>query len=444
MTIQHADWMTYVAEVQTALDEFGTALSDRYEQDLDDHKSVWTPADPKVPDPSWGHNGHPWEDVKPQIPEWVSEILASVTSAIPVYENQDLNALDTASEQLKGIASTLGYAPGTLGDHGRVPDLMEEINNAGGEWKGVSADTFGENFGKSVDPTMENQRDIAASLARLYSARAAINSATRGHVLSTIRQATESLGGTVASGAETGRWTFVSVVSVAVGFANAPLGAFLSVAAIIGSVVDPLDPAQKSAHDIGSVVTAVLEGLGNGKTKAEENELAYSNLVTALQDAITGKASTELELYDFTSGEGVGEAETGAYEVVRGTIERLAASCFAASEEYEHVIKAAIATDDADPHLKGINNTEQSGDVKLKDTRDTFVGFLQTTCARYREAGDRLMDAAREYDNSETTNADILNAIHKELDFNGDHAGTGGTVEQHIGATPAIARHWPS
>lgn len=452
MAIEHANWIAYVAAVHTALDELGEALKSRYEHDLDDHKSVWTPAGTNVPEvgaiygdvePGPGYTD-PWEAEKPHITGWVEDILAAVRAEIPVYDNQDLNELHSASEQLKRVAEALGHSPGTQGAQGRIPDLLDEVNNAGGQWQGISADQFGEHFGKSVGPTMRNQRDFGASLAHLYAARAAIISAIRGHVLSLIRNATESLGGTVASGNETVRWTFASVISVAVGFSSAPLGVILSVAAIVGSVVDPLDPHQKSEHEIGGVVTGLLDGLRNGQSRADENETAYSSLVVELQDAITAEDRRNLELYDFIGNGGVGRAESGAYEVVRGAVERLAEGCFAASEEYEQLIRIAVGTDDADSHLKGINNVEQVGDVKLKDTRDTFVGFLQTTCARYREAGDRLLDAARAYDNAETTNTEILEAIEKETDFNGDRPGAGGTVEQHVGATPPIPKHWPA
>ncbi|MBK1788000.1 hypothetical protein [Prauserella cavernicola] len=73
--------------------------------------------------------------------------------------------------------------------------------------------------------------------------------------------------------------------------------------------------------------------------------------------------------------------------------------------------------------------------LELKDTRDTYVSFLQTTCARYYEAGCRLTDATRANFNIETTNTEILNALAENPDLNGAGPDNGGTVEQHIHTT---------
>ncbi|SFA79318.1 hypothetical protein SAMN05216266_101464 [Amycolatopsis marina] len=454
MVIQHANSSEYLAAVRTAMDEFEEALRNRYTDSFKNWKTggngaQWTLGGALQPqlDPAMSDDeaDRIFQEATSHVPKWAAEIRADAESAIPVYDSQELNELNSAVEQMNHIAQLLEFNGPALRDKGEISDITNEISSAGGEWQGVSADKFGEDFGKSAEPTKENQRDIAVSLAKLYSARAAVISSIRGHTLTSIRQATEQLGATVDSGAESVRWTMASVFAIIVGFAGPVAAVATSVAAIVGSIVDPADPDQKFENDIGSVVAELKTALEDGKNKAVENETEYSAKVTELQDAITEKQNAEprnLELYDFTSsGESVGQAEAGGYTYVRATIERLAKACYLASEKYEPLINHAIATDDADPQLKGINNTEQSGDVYLKDTRDTFVSFLQTTCARYREAGDRLMDAAREYDNAETNDEDILTAIGKELDFNGDESGTE-TVTQHVGATPGIEKHW--
>ncbi|GAA1077539.1 hypothetical protein GCM10009665_79950 [Kitasatospora nipponensis] len=113
-------------------------------------------------------------------------------------------------------------------------------------------------------------------------------------------------------------------------------------------------------------------------------------------------------------------------------VRELAGYCFDASEEYEKIITNAVAVDEADFELRGRGNEATAGDRELSDLQDAFVSFVQTTCARYYEAGTRLTEAARQYYGSEAENEDILRHLERDLDLNGADEGNGGSPDSHV------------
>lgn len=136
---------------------------------------------------------------------------------VPELKDQDLNKIDAAFKDFTSSQELLGGHP-VAGSRSKIADLVNKINGRSGqagdfaEWAGVSGDTFNNNFGQYVDPTMENQTAIGPSLANLYSGRACLIEAARGNTLAAIQRATKALGATVDSGAELATWNVAASV----------------------------------------------------------------------------------------------------------------------------------------------------------------------------------------------------------------------------------------
>jgi RecA/RadA recombinase len=431
--IKHANPNRYAEEVQRALAEFEGALTNRYEEEI--RESFGIPWNPDRENPTVGAPSTP-DELMLRVPRWVKEIRADVAAEIPSYESQDLDVLTSAFSQLHRAASLLGN-PEAIGTPSGIPDHVNHINSFS-KWAGICGAAFRENFGLSTRPTMDNQCGIANSLINLYAARAVTIDSARQNILRSIRTATEMLSQRVStdnSQVELWQWTGLSVAAIVVGIPNAPVGVAVSAAVVIGNAFDFYQTDSKYADDIYSIVTGVKDSLKRAKQDAINAGFDWSNKVKELQRAIAETDSKFLELYDITAGGSTSQPADGYAIEEIGEIEKLAQRCFSASDEYEQVISAVIAADEADPHLKGMDGAETVGDVELKDTRDAYVSFLQTTCARYYEAGCRLTDSARTYFDVETTNSEILIALAEHPDLNGAAPDNGGTVEQYIGAT---------
>lgn len=427
-TIKHADPTKYTADLRQALSEFETELTERYEKEA--REAFGIPWNPDRDKPMVAPPSSP-DDVLQRIPRWVKEIREDVAAEIPGYETQDLNIVESAFEQLHRAAKILGN---TKGEPSGLTHHVNEINGFT-QWAGISGETFRQHFGRSTRPTMDNQYHLTISLINLYAARAVIIDSARQNILRAIRTATAKLSQRVDnSEAEMWLWTGLSVAAIVVGIPYTGAGVLASGLVVIGNAMDYYDSDAQYADDLYSIVNGVKGELRKARQDAINAGYDWTGKVKELQREIAGCDSQYLELYDITESSPSQPASGYAIENL-GEIEQLAQHCFKASEEYEQVTSAVIATDDADSQLNGMDGAETVGDVELKDTRDTYVSFLQTTCARYYEAGCRVTDAARAYFDIETTNAEILNALAELPDLNGADPGDGGTVEQHIGAT---------
>ncbi|MCT2584998.1 hypothetical protein [Actinophytocola gossypii] len=445
MTIKHANPYLYATDLRDAMAAFDSALLERYRADLDDHMQVWTPHG-EEPDPKPTASAGPGPDTvsigynraKENAPGWVTEVRAQVEPMIAVYDSQDLSKLESAFNDLHAAAALLGERS-AVGDDSGLPTLTNKINGRSGDaddftkWAGISGEAFRNNFGQTVDPTMENQADLATSLLNLYDGRACIIDAARSNTLTAFQRATEKIRETVASGEENARWAFVNVAIIAVGFASAGAGAVLAGGAIIGGYLDSKNPDQKYANEIKDVVVGLMTDLGQAGIDAHTAENEWFGKVTELQRSIASVPSAELELYDFSGQTANSSAPpAGGFEVSVEQVDKLAQYCFEASEEYERVLGKVLGTDAADGELTGENDVETAGDQELKDTRDSLISFLRTTCARYYEAGSRLHDTAREYYGVETDNEAVMRALEKGPDLNGSDHGNGGSVDRHI------------
>ncbi len=443
--IKHGNPYLYAIDLRDAMDAFDSALLKRYEADLDDYMQVWTPhGEEPNPEPTRGAGPGPdtirlgYDNAKKFAPEWVAEVRSQVEPMVAVYDAQNLDTVETAFNDLHGVAALLGERS-AVGDDGGLPDLTNKINGRSGDaddftkWAGISGEAFRNNFGQFVDPTMENQAKLATSLLNLYDGRACIIEAARGNTLTAFQRATEKISETEASGEETARWNVINVAIIAIGLASTGGGAVLAGAALIGGYLDSKNPDQQYANEIQDVVVGLMTDLGQAEIDASTAEDEWFGKVTELQRAIASTKSAELELYDFTGQSGSGSSPpAGGFEVSVEQIDKLAELCFKASEVYERVIGKAVATDAADGDLTGEGNAETAGDHELKDTRDSLISFLKTTCARYYEAGSRLYETARDYYGAETDNEAVLRALEDSPDLNGSNPGKGGSVDRHI------------
>lgn len=106
--------------------------------------------------------------------------------------------------------------------------------------------------------------------------------------------------------------------------------------------------------------------------------------------------------------------------------------------------KLAVETEAADAHLEGEYSIVTTGDTELKDARNVYISFLQTTCARYYEAGSRLNDAVRTYYGNDAESESVLNHLKNRPDLNGAKAGDGGPVDKHVKESKRDSiKDWP-
>lgn len=443
--LEHSDPTRYREDLTTVLDEFEEALKSRYIDDLDDHMQVWT-VDGERPDPEPMAGAGPGPDrvsigynrAKADAPSWATAARGRVELCVPIYDMQDLNKIESAFGQLDAAQKLLG-ANEDVGDASEIAGLVNKINGRSGaaaefgSWAGMSGETFNQNFGQFVSPTMVNQTTMARSLANLYAGRACIVESARGNTIAAIQKATKALHETQDSGVETARWTAVSVGAIVVGIASAGVGTAVSIVGVVGSLLDGAEPDQEYANDIEDVVMGLMDALIKIRENSTDEESEWTRKVAELQSDVTGVAGEKLELYDFSgqSGRKSGPPAQG-FDVDVDDIRKLAGDCFDASESYEQVIEHAVAVDKADFELRGERNEATVGDRELADLRAGLLSFLQTTCARYYEAGSRLTEAARQYYGADAVNEEILRHLERDIDLNGADKGKGGSTDSHI------------
>ncbi len=419
--LKHANPEAYTQDLKDALDEFEEALLWRYEADLDDETPIWTTHgyEPTVPADAGPGNrsGIVYGEAKKSAPEWAASGREWVRMMIVDYGTQNLNLLKSAFEDFHAAARLLGEYR-AAGDDGNIPILANSINNKCdfATWAGASGEAFKNNFGESADPTMENQAKIATNLFNLYSARTCIIESARRNTINAFKRAADRLRETEDSSEENARWLFVGLAATFFGLALGPGGAALSVATSIGGFLDSEDPDQKFTNNIKGVVKQLVDDLGKAGSEANSKEGELFDKIIGLQKDLAGVKGKKLELYDFTGGDYSPAAPEGGFEVSADDVYGLSALCFEASREYEDVIAKVILTDTADSELKGEGHVETAADTELIDTKDTFLSFLKTTCARYYEAGERLYDTARDYFGVEADNEDIVKALEEDLD----------------------------
>lgn len=437
LKILHGNNVEYSSDVETALNDFEQALLKRYEEEIRGSGIPWNPeSDSSVLPPDYGNK-------EQNYPRWAKAIVADVQAAIPRYDTQDLGFLEPwGFTQLKIAADLLDADQTTDDELSGIFGHADAINDSH-EWFGVAGDAFRRNFAQSAVDTTINQRNIAASLHNLYADRMALIESVRRGVVASLRTATEKLGATVDNSEATmWAWTIASFGATAVGIPSGGVGAALSLAVASGAALAYYHPETEYAEDIESVVTGVKASLEEARTLAINAGFDWSRKIAKLQDDIAGTDSSKLELYDLASGGGTGEPAPG-FQSDPAVIEKLAVHCFKAAEEYEQVMSAVSKTPQTDPCLNGENDAETPGVAEFKKTRDVFLSFLQTTSARYYDAGERLKKAAEMYLNIEMKNTDILRIISEGLDFDGEPPwtpnGTGGAVEQHVGTTEVPA-----
>lgn len=459
MEFQNADPGTYASDLEAALAALEQAVLERYHRELDDRHQVWTPYGGTVPDPYPLANGGPGPDVvgitfnnlREYAPGWAADVVNYVRAFIPDYDVQDLSNVESAWDDFVRVQEQC--------DAGTLATLVDDLqtNSADSDdfdkWAGISRHAYRDRFADYVDKTLKNHRDIAASLANLYSGRGGLVETGRSRTLAAIHEAVEQLEAQVPSGAEGARWLVIGIGAIVVSVATAgvatPAAAAIAIGTggvtTVGGYLDSADPDMEPAHELEPVVRGLTDSLRITTNNLHSDESDWSGKVRSLQDEIAAADSNVLELNDF-SGYGSGEdaPPTGGFTVDGDYIIALANQCFEASHKYEALISSILASESADGDLKGINNAVTTGDAELIDTRNTFVSFLRTTCARYYEAGNRLVATAKIYYGVEVENAEAAGWLDRAPDFNGSAPGRGGDVDGRIEDTDrSDIENWP-
>lgn len=435
-SLKHKDPDTYAKDLKDALDEFEDALVWRYEEDLYHLTKVWTThgEEPVFVTPTRDQ----YLTARDYAPAWAAEGRDQVSKSIADYGTQDLNKLESAVENLRSASELLGEGRAASEED----DIFTITTKINGQcdfdgWAGASGEAFRKNFGESTSLTLVNQAQIAENLISLYSARTCIIESVRRNTVNALKRAATALRETEDSGEETDLWFFIGVASIPLGFVvTAGAGAVIAGVGAIAGLLDSNYPDQKFSNDIKEIVSTLEDQLKNAGSDASFEEGELFEKTVRMQQDLEGAKSEVLELYDFTGGEYSAAAPAGGFTVSAEDVYDLSELCFTASQVYENVITKAVSTDDADGELKGEGYVETAADAELKDTKDAFVSFVKTTCARYYEAGERLHDTARTYFGVEADNEKVFKGFEDDPDLNGaDRDGNGGSVDKHVKKT---------
>jgi hypothetical protein len=103
-------------------------------------------------------------------------------------------------------------------------------------------------------------------------------------------------------------------------------------------------------------------------------------------------------------------------------IRALARDSYDASDLYGKITKKYLPdTDDAHRHLTGSDGEATDADRELVALIEEFEQYLNTSTARYYVAAERLVTAAKRYDEAEGMNQDQLERIIDQQDEHKDH-----------------------
>ncbi|MGK4592375.1 hypothetical protein [Amycolatopsis sp. w19] len=360
-----------------------------------------------------------------------------VAKFVPQLEGPDLAKLEAAHNTFLNVAGNLGFED----KNGRVAELLGQgavVRNvewlAGStsaneewfiEWTGLAAKAFREGFFASIAPTMAHQSLILASLSTLYSTRAATIQATRLNIVKRLNWATKKLDEKVtlkvftadsilekvdgaktlhgiatnllSAGAKLSK--VVKTVDEAGGKVLGPVGAVLDLAVFAGGIIKGLTVEQDamSLQDILQKLTTSIQDEHNALSGLEAD---FGANVLALQKAIAGVHSYELELYDLTANTLPNQTDRAKYKGVRVEVHfllRVAQTCFEAADAYSVQLRILAEADGADRHLAGRDEQTCTGDDTTLEIRDAVEQFMRTSCARFLLAGEQLRKAAEAY-----------------------------------------------
>jgi hypothetical protein len=126
------------------------------------------------------------------------------------------------------------------------------------------------------------------------------------------------------------------------------------------------------------------------------------------------------------------------------TIRALARDSYDASDLYGEITRKLAHTDDAHRHLKGSDGEATDADRDLVALLKEFEEYLNTTTARYYSAAERLVTAAKRYDETEEINQGQLDRITRLHEEHDDYKGPGNAArEAHDTDRPGKANETP-
>lgn len=375
-----------------------------------------------------------------QVEDWAWLERARIFTTLPLFDHHDIEAIHQAYDDLVTIAYELGLHPDTsdadtaaaLRSTGPedLTQIVPVIAVKDGEgqtwwvhWTGLAADVVKSGFFASVTPTMNNQRDIAAALAILYSVRAAIIEKGRCDTLSWIEWATRALYQTRTVVTDLTRgWRAAQGIGQLLSLVGkarilSPVGAATVLAGFLAEDLLPEVRHVVFAHTADEVLAVLDEKVEALHSELDALEEQFDEAVKRLRREIYATHSFNLELYDLTRNNPEGRRrDTDGYSVDVDDILRLAERCYKAAEGYQGLLPRLTATCQADRHLAGRDGRPTRADVELLEVRDQFEQFLRTTCARYLLAADQVRRAAQAYAEAEESQRTTFNTFMARWD----------------------------
>ncbi|WET78888.1 hypothetical protein P3102_33425 [Amycolatopsis sp. QT-25] len=374
-----------------------------------------------------------------------------VARFVPQLEGPDLTKLEIAHNTFLNVAGNLGFQD----KNGRVTELLgqgEVVRNVEWldgttsaneewfiEWTGLAAQAFRAGFFASIAPTILNQALILASLSTLYSTRATTIQVTRLNIVKRLNWATRKLDEKVtltistadailekldrataihgivsnllSAGAKLSK--VVDSVNEAGGKVLGPVGAVLTLAGFVGGALKShtVEQDAMSLQDILQKLTTSIQEEHNALSGLEDD---FGGDVLALQKAIAGVHSYNLELYDLTANTLPNQTDRAKYQGIRVEVHfllRVAQTCFEAADAYSAQLRILAAADVADRHLAGRDGQTCTGDDTTLELRDAVEQFMRTSCARFLLAGEQLRKAAEAYAKTDGELSDDLKKL---------------------------------
>lgn len=354
-----------------------------------------------------------------QVEDWAWGEREHLFYRLPLYDHQDVRALQAAHDDLIDIGRHLVLKPesGSEFDPGSAGDLDNIVSDITGKndvglhwwagWTGLAASRARSNFFDSCGPTIENQSGLAGSLANLYSDRAALIIAGRNNTLRLIQAATEALGEKVTT-PRADDWKVVQNIGAGIATAfgwtgkGAVLGAAVFLVGFLGSNLDKGTRTVGYAGDIAELVGQLNDDVDALSAQLDSDELDYLQAASRLRRNLFEVHSFELELYDLTRNDADGDRQErdlsdSGFSADVSSILNIAEGCYNAGNGYGELVPTIAATSEADRHLADKDGNQTDGDMAVMQLRDQLEGFLKTTCGRYLLAGDQVKQAADDY-----------------------------------------------
>lgn len=411
-----------------------------------------------------------------EIEELARRERGNILPKFPLFDAHDLGKIEQSHDSLVKLCGMLGLAidnsvglAGYSNLTGITSNDLQKWNGAGtnigwwANWTGLvpgvlAGGSDSDAFFQSTTPTLHYHGQIAGSLANLLNVRATIVLNTRQNVVNAVTAAAGRLDQFEFQDTTSESSSIFAVVAAGslLLALYPPAGiaaASLSVAAFLGDgMMDKTSSDlvyQESREGIIADLHAEVDQINE---ILYDDESKYTNSVASLESDVLGLKTSHRALYDLTKNHPRGTKGGKGFELDPEHTLEIARHCFRAAEEYESTINALEGSDPADAHLRNADGVQIWADTQVAEIRETLLGYLKTTIARYYEAGQQTKNGIDRTYRIDRAIADNWAAYEAQLeagqarerkggenpyspdkpDFNGGKEGTGGRSDQHV------------